>query len=70
MNKETLTDEEIEAGEATVRRGAWLSGTWRGRWMGAVLAVLMFFESLVWTQMDIIRSARMKWASKMHGYGK
>jgi len=70
MNEESITNEEKVAAEAAVRRGRWLSGTWRGRWMGAVLAVLMFLESAVWTLMDIIRNARMKWAAKMHGYGK
>lgn len=70
MNEETITPEDKAAAEAAIERGRWLAGTWRGRWMGAVLWVLMLLESIVWTLMDIIRAARMKWAAKMHRYGK
>lgn len=70
MTEETPTKEEQDAAEAAIRRGRYLSGTWRGRWMSFVLTVLMFLESAVWTLMDIIRKARMNWAAKMHGHGK
>ena len=70
MSEESITTEEKAAAEAAIGRGRWLAGTWRGRWMSFVLAVLMFLESAVWTLMDIIRAARMKWAAKMHRYGK
>lgn len=70
MTTEPITQADKDAAEGAIRRGRWLAGTWRGRWMSAVLAVLMFLESAVWTLMDFIRKARTNYAAKMHSYGK
>ena len=70
MTDEPTTQAEKDAAEAAIRRGRWLAGTWRGRWMSFILAILMFLESFVWTVMDFIRNARVKYAAKMHSYGK